>query len=164
MSDLFAFLTMLATIIMAVIYWLLYKIAQRQVDATILASREQVKHSLHVAQLQTYLQVTSMLSLDREIRADRELLEQHRPDPTVTEEVRAAAFRVCAALNVAAVLANESAIPKNLFLNQYGNVMCKTAKQVESLVPEYAYPDFRRLTLEAQFLQRSSASQADSKN
>ena len=104
----------------------LFKVAQDQVKATIIASKEQMDNANQAAKMLTYVQVTNQLSLDREIRSDRLIVLNHEQGTKWSGDEHEAAFRVFSAFNVAAVLAYEGAIPKDLFVKRFGAVLCKS--------------------------------------
>jgi hypothetical protein len=108
-------LTAVLALAATVIYWLQCRASHKQIDA------------------QTYLQVTSLLSLDRELRTDIQRLRQLKTENVWTEDHVHTAERVCAAFNVAGVLANEGYMPKKLFIDQYGDAIVRTADLIADL-------------------------------
>ena len=140
-----ALIAAIAGLITAIVYGLLYLVAKRQVDATLSAANEQTSIMRGTAQLQIYHQITVGLSVDAEMRSARAKVRACAENKAWLPEDIATARRVAAAFNIAAVLAEQDALPKALFVDQYRDVLLELEDQLSSIPDGWGASAYRNL-------------------
>lgn len=140
-----ALIAAIAGVITAIVYGLLYLEAKRQVDATLSAAKEQTNIMRGTAQLQIYHQITVGLSVDAEMRSARATVRACAEKKAWLPEDIATARRVAAAFNIAAVLADQDALPKALFVDQYRDALLELGGQLASIPDGWGGAAYRNL-------------------
>lgn len=96
--------------------------------------------------MQTYHQVTTALSVDEAMRRARQTIDDcvgRNPGGPWSAPEEQAARRVCAAFNIAAVLAEQHALPRSLLLAEYSEVITKLATDLAHLRPRWGARTYR---------------------
>jgi hypothetical protein len=124
---------------------------------TVIWVKATVKATKDAGKQQSYLTITQLLSLDKERRADRDLLCRQAPGDWMNwqEDAKGAARRFCALLNIATVFDSKDILPRGLLFEQYYIVLARAWHHASSWLEHerqsmpQLYEDFVRIAQKA---------------